>query len=115
MATAAPVPLIDELMPRFDEFERHAIRVPAPPAGVYPALRRVDLLGSRLIRWLLFVRSMPSVLSRPRDGRPPAWWGRSAGSSAWPCCGPWSARLLDERHLRLGVGELALHEGVVDV
>ena len=52
MTPAAPVPLIDELMPRFDEFERHEILVRAVPAAVYAALRRVDLLGSRVIRWL---------------------------------------------------------------
>jgi hypothetical protein len=69
MAAALP-PLIDELMPRFDEFERHAILVPAPPAVVYSALRRVDLLGSRLIRWLIFLRSVPAALSRPRQRRP---------------------------------------------
>jgi len=67
---AAAAPLIDELMPRFDEFERHAILVPAPPAVVYAALRRVDLLGSRLIRWLILLRSVPAALSRPRARRP---------------------------------------------
>jgi len=67
---AAAAPLIDELMPRFDEFERHAIPVPAPPAVVYAALRRVDLLGSRLIRWLILLRSVPAALSRPRPRRP---------------------------------------------
>jgi len=36
MTAAVPVPLIDELMPRFDEFERHEILVRAAPAVVTP-------------------------------------------------------------------------------
>jgi hypothetical protein len=70
MATAGPVTLIDELMPRFDEFERHQILIPALPAAVYAALRRVDLMSSRLIRGLLMLRSLPAVLRRPRDRGP---------------------------------------------
>jgi hypothetical protein len=69
MATATPVALIDELMPRCDEFERHQILIAAPPAAVYAALRRVDLMGSRVIRWLLMLRSLPAALRRPRDRR----------------------------------------------
>jgi hypothetical protein len=57
--TAAP--LIDELMSRFDEVERHELLVPAAPAAVYAALRRVDLLGSRVILGLLWLRGL-----RPR-------------------------------------------------
>jgi hypothetical protein len=70
MATAGSVTLIDELMPRFDEFERHQIVISATPAVVYAALHRVDLLGSRVIRWLLMLRSLPAALRRPRDRRP---------------------------------------------
>ena len=66
MAVAEPVPLIVELMPRFDWFERHAIGIAAAPAVVYPALRRVDLLASPLIRWLIALRSLPAALARPR-------------------------------------------------
>jgi hypothetical protein len=66
MAVTEPAPLIDELMPRFDAVERHAIRIAAPPEVVYAALRRVDLLGSRLIRWLIALRSLPAALGRPR-------------------------------------------------
>jgi len=69
MTPAAPVPLIDELMPRFDEFERHEILVRAAPAAVYAALRRLDLLGSRVIRWLLFLRAAPAALRHPRARR----------------------------------------------
>jgi hypothetical protein len=69
MTIATPVPLIDELMPRFDEFERHERFVRATPSAVYAALRRVDLLGSGVIRWLLFLRTAPMALLRPRDHR----------------------------------------------
>jgi hypothetical protein len=67
-AIAAPAPLIDELMARFDEVERHEIVVPAPPAAVFAAVRRVDLLAVPLIRWLLRLRAAPGRLRR---GRPP--------------------------------------------
>ena len=69
MTTASPPALIDELLPRFDEVERHEIRVPASPAVVFAALRRVDLLGSPLIRWLLLLRSAPGALLGARRPR----------------------------------------------
>jgi len=56
--------LIDELMPRFDEVERHARLVQAAPADVYAALRRVDLRRSGIVRALLFLRGVPAVLAR---------------------------------------------------
>ena len=59
---AGPPPLIDELLPRFDEFERHEIVVRAAPAEVYAALRRVDLLETSVVRWLLALRALPSRL-----------------------------------------------------
>jgi len=63
--TATPA-LIDELLPRFDEVERHARLVRATPAAVSAALRRVDLLDSRTIRWLVALRSAPGALRHPR-------------------------------------------------
>ena len=71
MAAARPIPLIDELMPRFDEVERHQIVISATPAAVYAALRRVDLLSSLVTRWLLMLRSLPGALRRPRARRRP--------------------------------------------
>ncbi|MBI4635527.1 MAG: hypothetical protein HY727_04170 [Candidatus Rokubacteria bacterium] len=69
--TAAPAPaLIDELLPRFDEVERHELVVRAPAPAVYAALRRVDLLGPRVVRWLILLRGLPSALSGPRRRRP---------------------------------------------
>jgi hypothetical protein len=62
--------LIDELMPRFDEVERHALVVHAPPSDVYAALRRVDLRSAPLIRGLLFLRGLPALLARRRRRRP---------------------------------------------
>ncbi|HEU4367283.1 MAG TPA: hypothetical protein VFV05_03530 [Methylomirabilota bacterium] len=69
MTTASPPTLIDELMPEFDEFEHHEILVRAPAAAVHAALRRVDLFGSRVIRWLLLLRAAPGVLRRPGPPR----------------------------------------------
>ena len=71
MATNAAVPLIDELMPRFDEFERHALVIPAPPEVVYAALHRVDLLDSRATRWLLALRTAPARGFRRSRARVP--------------------------------------------
>ena len=69
MTTAVPTSLIDELMPRFDAVERHALVVHAPPADVYAALRRVDLRSAPLIRALLFLRALPGALSGQRRKR----------------------------------------------
>jgi hypothetical protein len=57
--------LIDELMPRFDEVERHERLVRAAPAAVWAALWRVDLLSSALVRWLVMLRGAPSALRHP--------------------------------------------------
>jgi hypothetical protein len=69
MTTAVPTSLIDELMPRFDAVERHALVVHAAPADVYAALRRVDLRSAPLIRALLFLRALPGALSGQRRER----------------------------------------------
>ena len=58
MTAAAPRPLIDELLPGFDEHERHARLVPASAADVWAALRRADLLGSPVVRALLLLRGL---------------------------------------------------------
>jgi hypothetical protein len=71
MMAGAPPALIDELLPRFDEFERHEILVAAPPATVYAALRRTDLFSSRIIRGLLLLRAAPGALRRGRRPRRP--------------------------------------------
>src|SRR5262245_22217531 len=65
MSTVAPPALIDELMPRFDEVERHERLVRAAPDAVWAALWRVDLLSSPLVRWLLMLRGAPSALLHP--------------------------------------------------
>src|SRR5262245_31269273 len=61
--------LIDELLPRFDEVERHERLVRAAPAAVWAALWRVDLLSSPVVRWLLKLRGAPGALLHPH--RPP--------------------------------------------
>jgi hypothetical protein len=63
MGAASPA-LIDELLPQFDEFERHERLVAAAPPVVYAALKRVDLRSSRIIRWLILLRGAPAALSR---------------------------------------------------
>jgi hypothetical protein len=58
--------LIDELLPRFDEVERHERLVRAAPAAVYAALWRVDLLSSPIVRGLLMLRGAPGALLHPQ-------------------------------------------------
>jgi hypothetical protein len=57
--------LIDELLPRFDEVERHERLVRAAPPAVYAALWRADLLSSPIVRWLLMLRGAPAALLHP--------------------------------------------------
>jgi hypothetical protein len=66
MVAASQPALIDELLPHFDEFERHERLVAAPPPAVYAALKRVDLRSSRIIRWLIFLRGAPAALRHSR-------------------------------------------------
>jgi len=63
MSTAAPVPLIDELIPRFDALERHTLIISAAPAEVYAALKRTDLRRSWIVQLLLFLRGVPAALT----------------------------------------------------
>src|SRR5262249_42264138 len=71
MLAVAPTAMIDELLPRFDEVERHERLVRATPAAVWAAVWRVDLLSSPLIRWLLLLRGAPGALLHPhRPARP---------------------------------------------
>ena len=73
MTTASPPALIDELLPQFDEFERHERLVHAAPSAVYASLRRVDLLSSRTIRWLILLRGAPGALRQwSRKARRPS-------------------------------------------
>jgi len=66
MLAVAERALIDELMPHFDEVERHERLVRAAPPAVYAALWRVDLLSSPVVRWLLTLRGAPGALLHPR-------------------------------------------------
>jgi hypothetical protein len=69
--------LIDELLPRYDVSERHAIEVRATPAAAYAALREVDFAGNGVLRALTSLRALPARLlnwrsrgvDRPRHKR----------------------------------------------
>jgi hypothetical protein len=58
--------LLDEHLPAFDFVERHAIRVAAPPAAVFAALRRADLAAGLVTRALFLVRALPGLVLAPR-------------------------------------------------
>jgi len=49
-------PLLDEVMPRFDVAERHAIDVAAPASEAFRALGEVDFMGSSLVRGIVRTR-----------------------------------------------------------
>jgi hypothetical protein len=64
---SAPGRLIDEYLPDFDVVERHATVVRARPARVWTALRSTDFGRSRLIGGLFALRTIPAVLTAPRE------------------------------------------------
>ena len=67
--------LLEEFFPACDVSEYHEVRIDAPPAAVYAALRTADLSGHVVTRALLLVRALPAWLLRrlPRDAsRAPA-------------------------------------------
>jgi hypothetical protein len=62
--------LIDDWMPASEFAERHAIRVAAPPARAWEAVRTLDLSASPVVRGLFALRSLPGLLSgRRMQGR----------------------------------------------
>ena len=57
--------LIDSFAPRPDATEIHKIKIAATCETVYHALWTTDLGGSRIIKGLLFLRSLPAFLLSP--------------------------------------------------
>ncbi len=53
-------PFVDRLLPRFVVQSEHGTDVRAAPPGVYESARRLDLGGSRLIRFLFRLRGIPA-------------------------------------------------------
>jgi hypothetical protein len=63
--------LIDDWLPSFDEAERHAREIVAPPPVVEAALRALTPADLRLTGLLMGIRTLPGLLTgRPRDVRP---------------------------------------------
>lgn len=66
--------LIDSFAPEFDATEVHRIAINASRQTVYESLWTADLGGSNVIKLLMFLRSIPGLLSQrpqssPRDSR----------------------------------------------
>ena len=59
--------LLDDHLPHFDFVERHAVKVAAPPASVFAAIRRADLGRGPLTRTLLLLRALPGLIVAPRE------------------------------------------------
>lgn len=49
--------LIDDFLPEYDVLKRHTLALAAPPASVYPAVRKLDMRGSWPVRILFGLRS----------------------------------------------------------
>ncbi|MFN2427996.1 MAG: hypothetical protein ABR587_16285, partial [Candidatus Binatia bacterium] len=54
--------LIDEFAPEFDVEETHRLEIAASASAVYAALWTTDLGGSRIVRGLMTLRSLPKML-----------------------------------------------------
>ena len=61
--------LIDEFLPEYDFVETHDIGIRASKQAVFNAVDEIDFCESPIIRWLLFLRGMPSAKMRLRDLR----------------------------------------------
>lgn len=59
------MPLLDELLPRWDFRERHARKVAAPPERVWDAIHGVTLGEMPLARLLFRLRGMSQAADRP--------------------------------------------------
>ena len=76
--------LLDDLVPRYDVYSRHAIWVNASPAVVYEAARHVDLGRPWVVRLLMGVRLMPAWLATgPRWARNRVGAQRPGGAAAF--------------------------------
>lgn len=64
--------MIDYFIPHPDAIETHRIEIAAPREAVYQALWTTDLGGSRVIKILMALRSLPGLVLQPaRLRRPP--------------------------------------------
>lgn len=61
--------LIDEFMPRYDFSETHDITIRATAERVFKALNEADLCASPVIRWLFFLRGLPTGKTTLHDMR----------------------------------------------
>ncbi|CAN5219477.1 hypothetical protein BH10ACI1_BH10ACI1_05810 [soil metagenome] len=61
--------LIDDFLPKYDFVETHDIKVCASAEAVFNVIEKSDFCESPIIRWLLFLRGMPSAKMRLRDLR----------------------------------------------
>lgn len=52
--------LIDEFLPEYDFAETHGIKIQATAQSIFKTLDEIDLCDSWIIRWLFFLRGLPS-------------------------------------------------------
>ena len=99
--TSPPRALLDEVLPRYEAREVHAVHIAAPPPAVYRALEKLTLRELPLFRALMGARALPARLvgHGRRTARP---GGRRALGS--------ETRLLDWA-MRLGLTVLASRPG----
>lgn len=59
--------LINDFMPKYDFVETHDIKISAAAEVVFEALNEADLCDSMIIRWLFFLRGLPTGKVRLSD------------------------------------------------
>ncbi len=74
-------PLLDRFMPAYEVVERHEIRVAAPALETLAAMKRVNLMDSRLVRGIFRAREI--VIGAPPSPRPSAGLLELTTSIGW--------------------------------
>ena len=59
--------LIDKFLPKYDFVETHSIEVRATAETIFGLVNEIDLCESRIVRWLFFLRGLPSAHLRLKD------------------------------------------------
>lgn len=59
--------LIDEFLPKYDFVETHDIEIRASAETVFNTINEIDLSESAIVRWLLFLRGLPTKSLKLRD------------------------------------------------
>ena len=68
---------IDRILPEYQFSERHSVLIQASPRQVYESIQRFDFLSIPTIRVLMFLRSLPGIITGKSGNKPPENSGES--------------------------------------